>query len=323
MEAMGKDVAMFQENTVKNSNKLNEPPSTHSGPADSLIRLRESILNSLAGVSQSTVINTEAASKPLSPTADLAAQLKRTLTELKDSVMSANGTSVDYAALRESDAYAEYRQECLAALRQFDPHRLPSLNAARVFWINLYNALVIDAVICFGIQESVTEGVIGLLTFFRRAAYLVGGQRLSLEDIEHGILRGNRGNPYMPGVHFPSKDPRLAWSLPLDPRIHFALNCGGRSCPPIRAYEAKQLDRQLDLATRGFLNETVEVNPEQSEVVLSQIFRWYAADFGGKEGIIRFLLDHLPAGERRHALPEIGDKICFSYKAYDWRLNGL
>jgi hypothetical protein len=237
--------------------------------------------------------------------------------------MDESGTAVDYVALRESKAYADYRQECLAALRQFDPHRLPSLEAARAFWINLYNALVLDAIICIGIQKSVTEGFLGTLFFFRRAAYLVGGQRMSLEDIEHGILRGNRGNPYVPGPHFTSNDSRLTWSLPLDPRIHFALNCGGRSCPPIRAYEAEKLGQQLDLASRGFIDATVEVRPECKEVVLSPIFRWYAADFGGRIGISRFLTDHLSDGKRRQALLLQGDEISLVYTSYDWGLNVL
>ncbi len=171
------------------------------------------ILNGLSGVGQSTVINTEEPSEELSSTADLAGHLKKTLTELKSTAMSKNGASVNYAAIRDSEAYTEYRQQCLAALRQFDPHQLQSLETARTFWINLYNALVLDAVICFGIQKSVTEGLLGILTFFRRAAYLIGGHRVSLEDMEHGILRGNRGFPYMPGVHFSADDPRL-WPGP-------------------------------------------------------------------------------------------------------------
>jgi hypothetical protein len=299
------------------------PVVQSSGLADGLISLREMILNQLSGVSQSLVINNQVALEPLSPSADLATRLKSTLTELTGSVLDASGTAVDYAALRDSEVYADYRQECLAALRQFDPHWLPSLEAARAFWINLYNALVLDAIICFGIQKSVTEGFLGTLFFFRRAAYLVGGQRVSLEDIEHGILRGNRGNPYVPGVHFTSNDPRLAWSLPLDPRIHFALNCGGRSCPPIRAYEVEKLDQQLDLAARGFIDTTVEVRPERKEVVLSPIFHWYAADFGGRKRIIRFLIDHLPDDKRRRALLSKGNKFRFAYTSYDWRLNIL
>jgi hypothetical protein len=317
------DTDMIQEKTLEDSNTVTRPIVQNSRVIDPLIRLREMMLNGLSGVGQSTVINSKEPPDEHFPAADLAADLKKTLTNLKIAAMSENGASVNYAAIRDSKTYIEYRQECLAALRLCDPQGFQSLEAARTFWINLYNTLVLDAVIYFRIQQSVTEGLLGIFTFFRRTAYLVGGHRVSLEDMEHGILRGNRGNPYMPGVHFSSNDPRLAWSLPLDPRIHFALNCGGRSCPPIRAYEIKKLNQQLDLATRGFVDQTVEVDPERNEVFLSQIFRWYAADFGGRKGIIQLLIDYLPKGERRQALLSAWKNIRFKYQSYDWGLNDL
>ncbi|UCG24865.1 MAG: DUF547 domain-containing protein, partial [Chloroflexota bacterium] len=228
---------------------------------------------------------------------------------------------VDYAALRDSQAYADYHEECLAALRHFKPDSLTTDDARRAFWINLYNALVLDAVITFGVQSSVTEGRLGILAFFRRAAYLIDGRRVSLEDIEHGILRANRGNPYVPGPHFASDDPRLAWSLPLDPRLHFALNCGGRSCPPIRSYSADKLDTQLDLATLGFVDATVVVRPEKNQVQLSRILGWYAKDFGGRDGVLKFLVAHLPDDARRDFLIEAGTTLRLKYSAYDWGLN--
>jgi len=74
--------------------------------------------------------------------------------------------------------------------------------------LKTHNTLVIDAVIQFGVKYSVTEGRLGVLAFFERAAYQIGGHRFSLTDIEHGILRTNRGFPYLPGSHFASDDPR-------------------------------------------------------------------------------------------------------------------
>lgn len=288
---------------------------------DALIRIRESVLNKLAQVRPSLVINGDLPPIDLTMPDDLAAKIKQTLDELKDSVMDKTGTKVDYAALRESPTYAAYREECLALLRHYQPENLSNVPARRAFWINLYNALVLDAVIAFSVQRSVTEGRLGLLAFFRRAAYLVDGQRVSLEDIEHGILRGNRGNPYVPGAHFRSDDPRLAWSLPVDPRLHFALNCGGRSCPPIRSYSVEKLDDQLNLAARGFVAATVEIRPDKRELLLSRIFQWYARDFGGQDGVLDFLIRHLPNDERRAFVIETGDKLRFRYANYDWRLN--
>jgi len=297
------------------------PIRQSSGSRDVLIRRRDSLLNYLSGASKSLVINHQPVEVAMSPPTDLVDHLRNTLLDLKASFMNANGDSVDYTALKNSTAYADYQQTCQAALQAFDPQTLPSLAASQAFWINLYNTLVLDAVIHFNIQESVIEGRLGILAFFRRVAYQVGGQRVSLDDIEQGILRANRGNPYIPGPCFTSADPRLAWVLPIDPRIHFALNCGGRSCPPIRVYTPEKLEQQLDLVSRGFIDATVSVQPAHDDVVLSQIFRWYAVDFGGSKGIRQFLLDYLPHDERPQWLLSSGNSVRFCYAPYNWHLN--
>jgi hypothetical protein len=189
------------------------------------------------------------------------------------------------------------------------------------FWINLYNALMMDAVIFFNVHHSVAEGHLGQLTFFRRAAYNVAGLRVSLDDIEHGILRGNRGHPFLPGPHFTSRDARLAWVLPLDPRVHFALNCASRSCPPIQVYSADHLEVQLDLAARDFIDSDMKLNPAKNLLVVSSLFQWFKGDFGGRDGIVSFLIDHLPFDERRAWLSKNKDAIKLRYAPYDWNLN--
>jgi hypothetical protein len=240
---------------------------------------------------------------------------------LKVLAMDESGGSVDYDRLRASQEYKEYRQKCSALLQEYQPEKLPTISAQRAFWINLYNALLIDAVIALNIQESVAEGRLGLIAFFRRAAYQIDGKRVSLEDLEQGILRGNRGHPLLPGPQFTSDDPRLAWCLPLDPRIHFALNCGSRSCPPFQIYSSDKLDQQLDLATRGFINSTVEIDSEKTVVHLSKIFQWYGGDFGGRRGIIDFLTTNLQDDHRKQFLLENRNELHFVYTPYDWGLN--
>lgn len=312
---------MAQKQTYKPFEVTTLPLVTSSTTADKLIPLRELLLNKVLGAAPSLVLNKSAAAGHSIPTHDVPEKLYDAVANLKGSVISADGYKVDYGSLRESEFYLYYKHELLPSLRNFDPKWLSTEDTARAFWINLYHALIFDAVLQFGIEKSVIEGLLGILSFFRRAAYLVGGQRISLEDIEQGILRGNWGHPYVPGVHFASNDPRLAWSLPLDPRIHFALNCGGRSCPPIRAYSAADLDRQLDLAARSFIDATVLVNPQDNEVQMSTIMRWYAADFGNREHLLRFLDAHLPHDQRREYLKLMNGSINFVYTPYDWQLN--
>ena len=171
-------------------------------------------------------------------------------------------------------------------------------------------------------RQSVTEARAGLVSFFRRAAYNVGGYRFSANDIEHGILRANRPHWAIPGPQFGPSDPRLAWRVePMDSRIHFALNCASRSCPPIGVYDAPQIDQQLDLAAANFIANTVAVEPDQSTVRLSTLFKWYAGDFGGRAGVIALLLQHLPETEDRKWLSTQQTGLRFVYRPYDWRLN--
>jgi len=97
---------------------------------------------------------------------------------------------VDYRGLRASDAFARFR----GVTRQLSTYETSGLGhgpALMAFWINLYNALIIDAVVHFGIQGSIMNrpGI------FRQAAYDVGGMRFSADGIEHGLLRRNRPNP--------------------------------------------------------------------------------------------------------------------------------
>jgi hypothetical protein len=184
-----------------------------------------------------------------------------------------------------------------------DLSTLVSRDARLAFWINLYNALVIDAVVAFGIGRSVSEGWAGHLAFFRRAAYVVSGFRFSCDDIEHGILRGNRGHPFIPGPQFDPSDTRMAFMVrPPDVRVHFALNCASRSCTPIGVYSADQIDAQLELATRSFIVSDTSLDRRQHTLTVSRIFRWFAGDFGGRAGVRAFLLRYLPEDERREWL---------------------
>ena len=299
-----------------------EPAAPPSAALDIWIRVREGLLDRLSGAGPAVVLNPGTGAQSSSPGDDLAAELRVALNRHKVTAMDEAGTAVDYAALRRSPDYAALHDRELPQLRSFQPLTLPSKAAQRAFWINLYNVLVLDAVIANSVQESVTEGRLGLLAFFRRAAYVVDGRRFSLDDIEHGILRANRGSPYLPGPHFAATDPRRAYVLPLDSRLHFALNCGGVSCPPIRAYTAEGLDAQLDLAARGFVDGTTAVDPATGELRLSQLFSWYGGDFGGHTGVLDFVTGYLPDDARRAALL-VGPPRSIRYDPYDWSLNSL
>lgn len=291
--------------------------------SDLLIGGRDGLLNRLLGTSPHEVLNAAPAAGNPGRGEEVAADLKRAINAFKVLAFDEAGTHVDYAGLRDSEAYSRYRTSCAPLLCDLDLATLTTREEQLAFWINLYNALVIDAVIAFGVRQSVTEGRWGLLRFFRRAAYIVGGHRFSLDDIEHGILRGNRGHMLVPGPQFAPSDPHRRWVVrPPDPRVHFALNCASRSCPPIGVYGAEQIDTQLDLAAQNFIANDVAVDEERSEVQLSSIFRWYAGDFEGRGGVIDCLVRHLPADEaRRQWIAAHKGEARLRYRAYDWSLN--
>jgi hypothetical protein len=286
------------------------------------IGLRERLFNGLSGIKVDDALNVVTAGPVPDYGIDPAADLKRALDSIIIAAVDGSGARLDYAALRESSAYQHYRNALSPGLKGFDPMILESRQERLAFWINLYNALVVDAVIALGVQRSVNEGKLGLLTFFRRAAYNVGGYRISLDEIEHGILRGNLGHPFIPGRQFAPLDPRLSWVIwPAEPRIHFALNCASRSCPPIQVYSADHLEAQLDMATRSFVDANVKLDSSKKILVVSSIFRWFKGDFGGQAGIIPFVIDHLPFDGRWAWLSKNQDAIQLSHEPYDWRLN--
>jgi len=289
-----------------------------------MVGYREKLLNLILKANPEVALN-----PPMGPSGDrqkyapLDRAIKQSLNRIKSQAVSADGGRVDYPALAGSAVYQEHRK-LVSQLGNFDLRSLPTREEKLAFWINLYNTLVVDAVIQMQVKNSVTESWLGILGFFQKAAYCVGGYRFSLTDIEHGILRTNSGFPYFPGPHFSPSDPRRSAMIEiLDPRIHFALNCASKACPPIAVYTPDKIDQQLDLAAATFINADSHLDLKKREISISKIFRWYRVDFGGKDGIVQTLEKYLliPRGSTsRGVVP--GD-FRISYHAYDWGLNQL
>lgn len=243
----------------------------------------------------------------------IAGDLRRIVALVKAGYGSADGGRIDYAALRDSEDM-ERIEMCAARLRGLDPRGLLGRDERTAFWINLYNALTVHAIIAFEVEGSVLRK----RGFFRRARYEVGEFVLSLDEIEHGILRGNRALPYVPSRTFAPGDARLELTIAEpDPRVHFALNCGSRSCPPIAAHGAEGLDEQLDMAARSFLEGGgMEIDAGSGELRLSRLLKWYGADFAGSGGVVAFLRDYVEPGEAAGL-----DGLAVVWMDYDWSLN--
>lgn len=253
--------------------------------------------------------------------------LKQHTARIKVAAIDAVTGQVDYTRLKTSGTYQDYRH-LTALLPTFDLATLASCEQKLAFWLNLYNALVIDGIIHYGIRKTVHE----VPGFFRRAAYNVGGYRFSLDDIEHGILRANAGHLIIPGPQFGKNDPRRSFVLDeIDFRIHFALVCGAASCPPVRFYDPQQIDAQLDLAARNFIEQTIEFEPHHQIVRLSKLLQWYGEDFGAgtwmklglgnRQQLFNALKPYIP-GDIMRGISETR-KMRVYFKSYDWSLNAV
>ncbi|CAN5135445.1 hypothetical protein BH09BAC2_BH09BAC2_20860 [soil metagenome] len=184
--------------------------------------------------------------------------------------------------------------------------QLQSDEVKKAFWLNIYNAFV---------QKLLSENPEKYKSrhiFFSDKQIVIAHHKLSLDDIEHGILRrskikwsmGYLNNP-LPGKF--EKDFRV--NTP-DKRIHFALNCGAKSCPPIAYYDPEKIDVQLNLATRIYLKNEAEYDTTLNIIYLPKIMDWFRGDFGGKKGIKKMLDEY----------GLIKKDVTIRFKKYDWSL---
>jgi len=185
------------------------------------------------------------------------------------------------------------------------------------FWLNVYNALVLHAVVA----RRATQGVRALGDFFSASCYMVGGFSFSLDDIEHGLLRvSTPAGPF--GGPIGRDDPRRAFTpYVFDERVHFAMYCACRSSAPLAAFRAEGLDAALERATRVHLGRHVQVADRGATLVVPKVFDWYAADFGGEDGVRQFVIARLEREADLAALDAAGGRPRLRYTDFDWTLN--
>lgn len=253
------------------------------------------------------------------PPGELAPRLKSAMSALKAAFFDFESGRVAYEKMSQSELYQDY-VNLTRQLQHLDLTALARREERIAFWVNLYNVAVIHGVIVLGIKDSVKE----VRNFFRRVGYRIGSHVFTPDDMEHGILRGNRRPPYSLFRPFNRSEPRLAFIVePLESRIHFTLVCGASSCPFIDVYTAENLDAELSIAAAHFMNTGgVIVDRPARRVSLSRIFKWYARDFGGTQAdLLRFVAQYLDDEENRRFLLENAETLKVEYQEYDWRLN--
>jgi hypothetical protein len=203
---------------------------------------------------------------------------------------------VGYAAVRDAD-----RRALDGYLERLQATPISRLRRAEqlAFWINLYNALTIQVVLDAYPVPSIRRISSGPLPTgpWGRKRIEVEGERLSLDDIEHRILRP-------------------LWK---DPRLHYALNCASIGCPNLarEAFSADNLEQLLEEGARTYVNHRRAVAVERDRLTVSSIYVWFRGDFGGTAGVLAHL--------RRYADPELAAQLApltaIDTHVYDWSLN--
>ena len=191
---------------------------------------------------------------------------------------------VDYAAIKANPA----NLNALAmAINKSEPHEG---NAEKAFLINAYNILVIQSVV----EDYPIEGPLKVAGFFDKNMHGVRGQKTTLNQLEKEILYKK----------FP------------DARLHFALVCAAKGCPKLAsfAYTSALLEKQLEGQTRAAINDASFVRLGKGSMQISQLFEWYAKDFGGEEKTANFISKYLAESKSVPAK--------FTFYTYDWTLNG-
>jgi hypothetical protein len=213
---------------------------------------------------------------------------------------------VNYRGIKNDDRFWMY----IESLRKSSPDEIVDTKARLAYWINVYNAFTIKLVCDHYPIESIKDLNTGsfLAYLFSSTAWdkevvTLADKTLTLNRIEHEIIRPQYN----------------------DPRIHYALVCAARSCPPLRpeAYSAERLESQLDDQATAFIRDRARnvFDPAKSSLMLSSIFKWYATDFGGSDAaLIEHIVKYLPDDQAR-TLRDVAFQVKITYLDYDWRLN--
>jgi hypothetical protein len=176
------------------------------------------------------------------------------------------------------------------------------------FWTNVYNAAAQS------LLAASPEVFDARSRFFSAPLVAVAGERLSLDDVEHGLLRGSRpkwGLGYVRNP-FPDAFERAFRAGERDWRVHFALNCGAAACPPVVAYDADRLDEQFDLAAESYLGQEATYDPDAGVARVPRLMGWFHGDFGGQSGIRDIL--------REYGVVPAGTDPTVRFRPYDWTL---
>lgn len=206
--------------------------------------------------------------------------------------------ALDYARVRTDPEF----KKIVSALKSFSPARLKTRDEKLAFWINVYNIMAVKMVLDHYPVKSIKDAGSLFQSVWEQPVGQVGGKKISLNDIEHKILR--------------KMD---------EPRMHVAIVCASVSCPDLRreAYTAERLDAQLTDQMRRFLEnwgKGMRLDSAKNRLYLSKIFSWFEGDFESRGGVLKFVKTYCPEATRKKMA---GQNLKISYLNYNWNLNTL
>lgn len=177
------------------------------------------------------------------------------------------------------------------------------------FWVNTYNAYIL------AILQKNPELYDDRRDFFSREQITIAGEKVSFAKIEHGIIRKSQWELGLGYIRkwFPNRFERKLRVDKRDYRIHFALNCGAKDCPPVAIYTPERIKKQLEKGTEIYLKRTTDYNAENKTASVTSLFNWFRGDFGGKSGVKKIL-------KKQGIIPDTKG-VDLSYKNYDWTLE--
>lgn len=271
----------------------------------------------------------------------LSKSLQRLMLQLKGSVMSDDGKKVNYHEMKNSELYQEYKS--LSPI--LSHYKIDDINTSLTeqqrfsFFVNIYNAMIMNAYCDLGPPDNTP---VARTMFFSGASgvkYNICGLSFSPDDVEHGILRANTAHPSKQALgethYFADGDERSKLSMSvLDPRIHFILNCGAVSCPPI-AILGDDPEYALQVASFGYLDSEISVNLSNNDsectLFLPKLLLWYGNDFATdmKERLHKIFQLFKPA--KREAIESQlrpfgwpnDIKFTIAYNDYNWTPNSI
>lgn len=199
---------------------------------------------------------------------------------------------VAYEAWHDDEEDMKALDAYLATVADANPGEY-SKDAQLAFYLNAYNAHVIDELL----DRWPVKNPLKVDGFFKKIKHDVAGKKMTLDELEHGLIRKKFA----------------------EPRIHFVLNCAARSCPKLRvdALTAANLESTLATATREFVPAATKL--EDGKIVTSQLFNWFAEDFEKAEGSVAKYLAKYESGKARKALE--GGDVEIEFSEYDWTIN--